>query len=175
MSPRELLRTFDKLISQKLFTMEEYKNWEAGQKPTIDETDQEKPLTPKPTPSKDPEVNRVELEKPPEAGLKKCPTCGVLISTASAYCVACSDKQLGGESIKVVARKNGYAIAGLCLGIASVFLYQIGLIPLLAVVFSSIGLYKGGAREGKEAALAWIGLALGIAFTLSYLHYYGHI
>ncbi len=49
LSPRELLRVFDKLISEKLFTMEEYKNWEAGQIQPIDETHQEKPLTLKPT------------------------------------------------------------------------------------------------------------------------------
>src|SRR5208283_3256508 len=49
LTPRQLLRAFDKLISQKLFTMEEYKSWEAGQKPPTQAVDQEKPLTLKPT------------------------------------------------------------------------------------------------------------------------------
>ncbi len=126
-----------------------------------------KPLPPKPAPAES-----------PEAGLKKCSLCGVPISTASEYCVACSDKLREGESTKVVARKNGYAIAGLCLGIASIFLAWIGIIPILAVVVSSIGLYKVykvGAYEGKGAIEAWIGLALGIIFTFSYLHLYGYI
>jgi hypothetical protein len=132
----------------------------------------------------------VEPVEPPEAILKKCPLCGVMTRAEFGYCRACNYRLPGGESIKAVgasgtqgdgqaagvkARKNGYAIAGLCLGIAAVFLYQIGLIPILAVVFSSIGLYKGGAHEGIEAVEAWIGLALGIIFTLSYLHYYGYI
>jgi hypothetical protein len=62
LSPRELLRTFDKLISQKLLTMEEYKSWEAGQKPSIYVTGQAKPLTPKPTPP-EPTMAKTDLSK----------------------------------------------------------------------------------------------------------------
>ncbi len=49
LTPKLLLGVFDKLIKQDRFTMEEYKSWEARQKPPSDEPDREKPLPPKPT------------------------------------------------------------------------------------------------------------------------------
>jgi hypothetical protein len=101
LSPRQLLRVFDKLIKHERFTMEEYKNWEAGQKPPFDETDQGKPLTPKTTPSKGSEVNRGELEEPPEAVLKKCPLCGERTREELGYCRSCGYKLPEVESIKV--------------------------------------------------------------------------
>jgi hypothetical protein len=101
LTPKQLQRVFDKLVKLERFTMEEYRSWEAWQKPPIDETDQEKALPPKPTPSKDPEVNRVELEEPPEAVLKKCPLCGVMTREELGYCRSCGYKLPEVESIKV--------------------------------------------------------------------------
>ena len=70
---------------------------------------------------------------------------------------------------------NGYAVTGLSLGIASVFLYFIGIIPLLAIIFSGIGLAKVKERQGKGQVQAWIGLVLGIVFSILCLSYYGHL
>lgn len=70
---------------------------------------------------------------------------------------------------------NGLAVTGLCLGIASVFLAFIGIIPILAIIFSGLGLAKAHARGGAGQVQAWIGLVLGIVFTLVYLNMYGHI
>jgi len=70
---------------------------------------------------------------------------------------------------------NGFAMTGLGLGIASVFLSFIGIIPILAIIFSGIGLAKSHERGGVGQVQAWIGLILGIVFTLVYLNMYGHI
>ena len=70
---------------------------------------------------------------------------------------------------------NGYAKAGLGLGIASVFLYFIGIIPLLAIIFSGIGWAKANEREGAGQTQAWIGLGLGIIYMLMNLKMNGHI
>jgi hypothetical protein len=57
----------------------------------------------------------------------------------------------------------------------SVFLYVIGILPILAVVFSGVGLAKAQSRNGQGQVAAWIGLILGIIYTIMYLAYYGHL
>ncbi len=73
-------------------------------------------------------------------------------------------------STATVAEKctNAYAIAGLILGGLSVFLYAVGIIPILAVVLSGVGLYKVKGFHGKGRVPAWIGLVLGIIYTIMY-------
>lgn len=71
--------------------------------------------------------------------------------------------------------RNAFALTGLVLGIASVFLWFIGIIPILAIVFSGIGLAKVKDRAGKGKVQAWIGLILGILYTLVYMYQYGHL
>lgn len=66
-------------------------------------------------------------------------------------------------------RWNTYAIAGLCLGIASVFLYTIGILSILTIIFSVIGLKKSKEYGGIGKFQAGIGLVLGIIYTLLYL------
>lgn len=70
---------------------------------------------------------------------------------------------------------NGYATAGLWLGISSVFLAEFGIIPLLAIIFSFIGLGKADERAGKGRLAAVFGLVLGILYTLASLHMHGNI
>ena len=71
---------------------------------------------------------------------------------------------------------NPMAITGLCLGIASVlFGAMVGILPILAVIFSAIGLAKAPSRNGQGQAAGWAGLVLGIIFTLVYMANYGHI
>jgi hypothetical protein len=70
---------------------------------------------------------------------------------------------------------NGFAITGLSLGIAAVFLYFIGIIPILAIIFSGLGLAKVKSRQGRGQVQAWIGLILGILYTLMYMSMYGHL
>jgi hypothetical protein len=62
------------------------------------------------------------------------------------------------------------------LSIAGVFFYKIGIISLLVLIFSSIGLVKAKDFEGKGKAPAIIGLILGTLATLMYIiNAYGYI
>ena len=55
------------------------------------------------------------------------------------------------------------------------FLYIVGNVPALAVVFSGIGLTEVKEHGGKGRLQAWVGLVLGLLYTLVSLNYYGHI
>lgn len=70
---------------------------------------------------------------------------------------------------------NGFALTGLILGILSVFLYIVGIVPVLAVVFSGMGLSKVKEGGGKGKVQAWVGLVLGALYTLVMMNYYGHL
>lgn len=109
-----------------------------------------------------------------------CPKCGAEIQhSGSRTCWNCFANLSSGNNPEPLIRTqsssmNGFAITGMVLGIASVFFSFIGLIPILAVVLSGIGL--GKARSyGKGRIQASIGLILGIVYFVVYLHQYGHL
>ncbi|NQV00092.1 MAG: DUF4190 domain-containing protein [Parcubacteria group bacterium] len=56
------------------------------------------------------------------------------------------------------------------LGLLSIFLGFVGIIPLLAIIFSTIGL-----KWKDKRTLAIIGLVLGIIYFTSNLYQYGHL
>lgn len=70
---------------------------------------------------------------------------------------------------------NPFAITGMVLGISSILLFIIGVIPILAIIFSGIGLSKVKQYGDRGRAQSWVGLILGILYTLTYLQYYGHL
>lgn len=74
--------------------------------------------------------------------------------------------------IKAATQKNPAATWGMWLGVVSVFL-PLGLLPILAIVVSGVGLDRAKERGGKGKALA--GLILGCLFTLVYLRNYGYL
>jgi len=67
------------------------------------------------------------------------------------------------------------AATGFVLGIVSIFLYFIGILPILAIVFSAIGLGTFKQELQKNKWMAGVGLALGIIYTLMYMRAYGHL
>ena len=80
------------------------------------------------------------------------------------------------ESTLVPVRKNRLAITGLGFGIASVFLWEFSIFPLVAVVVSSIGLSKalklkseGNAKPNTGMAIA--GLVLGFLYIIVWFAY----
>jgi len=62
---------------------------------------------------------------------------------------------------------NGMCITGFILGVLSVaFYWLVPVLPLIAIIFSGIGLAKIKADGTKGKGLAISGLVLGILFTL---------
>jgi len=70
---------------------------------------------------------------------------------------------------------NRLGVTGFVLGLASIGLFDIGLIPILSVGFSTAALatHRPGEQSGRWMAV--VGLILGLLYTLSYLVLYGHI
>jgi hypothetical protein len=76
---------------------------------------------------------------------------------------------------EISRKNNGMATTGFVLGLISVFLYMIGLIPILAIVFSAVGLGTFKPNIHKNKWMAGVGLALGIVYTIMYMQAYGHL
>jgi hypothetical protein len=72
-------------------------------------------------------------------------------------------------------RNNPMGATGFVLGIVSIFLYFIGILPISAIVFSAIGLGTFKEELQKNKWMAGVGLALGIIYTLMYMRAYGHL
>ncbi len=64
---------------------------------------------------------------------------------------------------------NPLALTGFILGLVSVVLYAIGIIPILGIVFSAIGLGRFNPQTQKAKWMAGWGLALSILFTVMFL------
>jgi hypothetical protein len=58
------------------------------------------------------------------------------------------------------------ALAGFCLGLASILLPSLGIVPLAAIVCSAIGLGTFNADTQKNKWMAGVGLGLGLLFML---------
>ena len=78
------------------------------------------------------------------------------------------------NSVKTLVSNNGFAVTGFILGLVSMPLYAIGIIPILAVIFSIIGLATFDEEKQKNKWMAGVGLALGAVFTIMMLDSYGH-
>ena len=66
------------------------------------------------------------------------------------------------------------ALTGFVLGVASIFVYHIGIVPILGIVFSSIGLATFKVDLQKCKWMAGVGLGVSVLYTLMYLSHYGH-
>jgi len=64
---------------------------------------------------------------------------------------------------------NPLALTGFILGLTSVVLYAIGIIPILGIVFSAIGLGRFNPETQKAKWMAGWGLTLSILFTIMFL------
>jgi len=71
--------------------------------------------------------------------------------------------------------KDIVAIWSFVLGIASIFLASIGIIPIFAIILGIIGLNRTKDKENSGRWMAVTGLILGILYTLVYMNIYGHI
>jgi hypothetical protein len=74
-----------------------------------------------------------------------------------------------------VLKNNKHGLTGLILGIVGYFLYEVGIIPILAIVFSGIGLGTHDPTQHKNRWMSVVGLISGIVGTFLYLYAYGYI
>jgi len=79
------------------------------------------------------------------------------------------------EKERTKSKRNKLAIGGFILGVTSIFFSFIGIIPLLAIIFSAMGLYQAKRQKENDRILAIIGLILGVVYTLVNMRIYGHI
>lgn len=72
-------------------------------------------------------------------------------------------------------RANRAAVTGFGLSLLSIVLYELGIVPILAVIFSAVGLgtYRPGEQSGRW--MAGVGLVVGVVYTFMYLASYGHL
>ena len=59
-------------------------------------------------------------------------------------------------------KKDWFSIASICLGVASIILWEFSIIPMLAIIFGSVGLFNGSEKKVR----AGIGIVLGVVFLL---------
>ena len=71
-------------------------------------------------------------------------------------------------------KNNPMALTGFIVGLVSMVLFVIGILPILTIVFSSIGLGTFKPVVQKNKWMAGVGLTLGIVSTLMYMREYGH-
>jgi hypothetical protein len=72
-------------------------------------------------------------------------------------------------------RLNPMGLTGFILGLCSMVLYAIGILPILAIVFSGIGMRTFKPDTQKSPWMAYIGLGLGIVYTIMDLSGNGHL
>ncbi|MEQ1756704.1 MAG: hypothetical protein ABL986_00160 [Vicinamibacterales bacterium] len=74
---------------------------------------------------------------------------------------------VGGDAMP--PRKNTLAAAGMWLGIASIFLYEFGGLPIAGVIVSALGLSKAASLGGAGRTKAAWGLGLSVLYTIVYI------
>lgn len=70
---------------------------------------------------------------------------------------------------------NKWCQAGFGFGIASIFFYELGLIPLVGIIISLIGLVKLEKEKEKGLWMGVVGLVLNGIYMLMNMHANGHI
>ncbi len=70
---------------------------------------------------------------------------------------------------------NGMCVTGFVLGIVGFVLNDIGIFPILGVVFSAIGIGTFKLERQKHRWMGIVGLILGMLGTLLYLRHYGYL
>ena len=116
----------------------------------------------------------IELEAPLVGQLAACTTCMKIVRapTSGTYREPVA-AQTATEAAAAAAsgphrrapRRNAAAVTGFVLGLICIFFYYMGIVPVLAIVFSAVGLAKV-KDAGSGRAFAWIGLILGAVYLV---------
>jgi len=123
---------------------------------------------------------------------KHCTQCGSLISEGDKFCGDCGAKILNEEQTEKVEdvnstikevddemstnsnkigcfnetkqKKDGFAKIGLAFGILSIFLWEFSIFPILAIVFSGLGISRTIKKQNAGLSMAIWGIILGILY-----------
>lgn len=79
------------------------------------------------------------------------------------------------EQSVVELKYNPCGLVGFSLGVASMVLFGIGIIPLSGLVASIAGVATFDSQRHKQPWMGWVGIGLGILYTLMYMKEYGHL
>lgn len=93
-------------------------------------------------------------------------------SPATEYKPPATESMPATNSAGTQSKNNSYALTSFALGIASVFLYQIGILPLLGIVFGVIGLSTFREPAHKNKWMAVWGLILSILYMVVSVSYW---
>ncbi|MBQ3419728.1 MAG: zinc ribbon domain-containing protein [Erysipelotrichaceae bacterium] len=99
----------------------------------------------------------------------KCPKCGCEISSNIKFCPECGTK-LDNKAGEIREEKNTMAIVGFVLSILAGFLNLFGIISILSVVFSSIGLSNANRHNVGGKGLSIAGLIIGAICFFYYVY-----
>ena len=96
-------------------------------------------------------------------------------SPATEYKPPATESMPATNSVGTQSKNNPYAVTSFALGIASVFFFQVGILPLLGIVFGVIGLstFREPAHKNKWMA-AW-GLILSIVYMVMNVGFWNQI
>jgi len=72
-------------------------------------------------------------------------------------------------------KNNPLALTGFILGLISIFLSWIGIIPIVGLIVSIIALVKFDSKKEKNKWQAIVGLILNFLFLFVYLDTYGYL
>ena len=101
-----------------------------------------------------------------------CPNCG---HSQSLRDITVRDALVDAEIVSDIPKhSNKYARIGFYLGLASIFFYELGIIPLVAIVCSGIGLSKFDPQTENKRWMAGLGLALGVMYLFLNMYRNGH-
>ena len=116
----------------------------------------------------------------------ECPNCGVINPATAEQCecgYSFKAQEIGGVMVDRTTKtlvpnaltNNRMALVGFCLGLVSILLFDLGIVPLAAIVCSAIGLGTFKTDTQKNRWMAGVGLVLGILFMLVNAEMNGHI
>lgn len=117
--------------------------------------------------------------------LFKCENCGHTISDKALKCPKCKHtisnsnqnfSEVKNENNIVKQKSNPLCMAGFIFGVISTFFgMEIGILPLMAIILSSVGMaqFKNNTYKNKWHGI--VGLILGILYMLANVAYYRHL
>ncbi len=98
---------------------------------------------------------------------KYCPNCGKEVNENAVICVNCGVSLNGKNNVVNGNKNNSLAVAGFVTSIVSLIINLWGIVGLLALILSVIGLVQISNNKEKGKGLAIAGIIIG-AFSIVY-------